>query len=254
MQDQSLFQNVGVKGGLVDRVVEEIQRVIVNGRLEPGMRLPSERELTYELGVSRTVIREAVRILMAKGLLETRPGVGTIVRQVGRDQIVQPLSLLLQSQEGGISIHHLHQVRQILEVEIAGLAALQATDEDIAGLKEIMVDIQRAADLPELFADVDADFHQALAATTHNPLLILLLDSIRDVMQEMRLRVTRHPGLHEQVTRDHACIVDRVAAKDVQGARHAMLQHLGHAWDIQQAILEQDKDRIAAGDGAAAAE
>src|SRR3990172_4915905 len=95
---KSLFRSVGIKGGLVDRVVEEIQRVIVNGHLELGMKLPPERELAEELGVSRTVIREAVRILVAKGLLETRPGVGTIVRQVNRDQIVGPLSLLLQAQ------------------------------------------------------------------------------------------------------------------------------------------------------------
>jgi GntR family transcriptional repressor for pyruvate dehydrogenase complex len=247
MQDQNLFRYVGIKGGLVDRVVGEIQRVIVDGQLEPGMKLPPERELAYELGVSRTVIREAVRILVAKGLLETRPGVGTLVRQVGRDQIVEPLSLLLQSQEGGISLDHLHQVRQILEVEIAGLAAVQATEEDIARLKQIVNRMEAAAGVPESFAALDGDFHQALARTTRNPLLVLLLDSIRDVMQAVRLRVNRHPGLYERVMRDHTQIVERVAAKDARGARQAMREHLEHARDIQHAVLQHEDDPLPTG-------
>jgi DNA-binding FadR family transcriptional regulator len=237
MNGESLFRNVGTQGGLVDRVVNEIQSVIVNGQLEPGAKLPPERELAEELGVSRTVIREAVRILVAKGLLETKPGVGTIVRQVTRDQIVEPLSLLLQTQEGGISIEHLHQVRRMLEVEIAGLAALQASEEDIADLKQVLVDMESVETGPKEFAARDSDFHQGLAKTTYNPLLIILLDSIRDLMQEVRLMVTRHPGLREQVMPDHYRILERVAARDPEGARQAMEEHLEHALRFQEELL-----------------
>lgn len=244
MNDKSLFRTVGTKGGLVDRVVGEIRRVIVNGQLEPGMRLPPERELADELGVSRTVIREAVRILVAKGLLETKPGVGTIVRQVTTDQVVEPLSLLLQTQEGGIAVEHLHQVRHILEIEIAGLAALQATEEDITELRQVLAEMELVGDVPETFAARDADFHRGLAKTTHNPLLVVLLDSIRDLMQEVRLRVTRHPGLHERVMVDHNKILERVAAKDSEGARQAMQEHLKHARDIQQAVLEHNEGGV----------
>jgi len=244
MDSESMFRNVGVPGGLVDRVVNEIQRVIVNGQLEPGMRLLPERELAEELGVSRTVVREAVRILVAKGLLETRPGVGTIVRQVTSDQIVEPLSLLLQTQEGGISIEHLHQVRHMLEVEIAGLAAVQATREDIAELKGVLDRMDLVTNIPEAFAAKDADFHQGLAKTTHNPLLIILLDSIRDLMQEVRLMVTRHPGLREEVMPDHRKILERVAARDADGARQAMEVHLEHARRFQEELLTaQAKDK-----------
>jgi DNA-binding FadR family transcriptional regulator len=237
MSDECLFRNVGIKGGLVDRVVNEIQRVIVDGQLEPDAKLPPERELAEELGVSRTVIREAIRILMAKGLLETKPGVGTIVRQVTRDQIVEPLSLLLQTQEGGVSIEHLHQVRRILEVEIAGLAALQATEEDIEELKQVLDEMESVKDIPEAFVAGDADFHQGLAATTHNPLLIVLLASIRDLMREVRLMVTQHPDLREQVMPDHRKILEQVAAQDSAGARQAMEQHLEHAWRFQEDLL-----------------
>jgi DNA-binding FadR family transcriptional regulator len=240
MSGENLFRNVGTRGGLVDRVVNEIQRVIIKGHLEPGMRMLPERELAEELGVSRTVIREAVRILVAKGLLETKPGVGTIVRQVTSEQIVEPLSLLLQSQEGGISVAHLHQVRRILEVEIAGSAALQATEEDIAGLKQVLAEMESVKDVPEAFAAGDTDFHRMLARTTYNPLLIILLDSIRDLMQEVRLMVTRHPGLREQVMPDHHKILERVAARDPEGARQAMKIHLEHARKFQEELLQAD--------------
>lgn len=240
MDNEGMFRNVGVQGGLVDRVVNEIQRVIVSGQLEPGMKLLPERELADELGVSRTVIREAVRILVAKGLLETKPGVGTIVRQVTSDQIVEPLSLLLQTQEGGISIEHLHQVRRMLEVEIAGLAALQATEDDTAKLTGILDKMEAVLDIPEAFATRDADFHRGLARTTHNPLLIILLDSIRDLMQEVRLLVTRHPDLRQKVIPDHRKILERVEAKDPAGARQAMEEHLEHARRFQEELLKAD--------------
>jgi len=233
-----MFRNVGVQGGLVDRVVNEIQRVIVGGQLEPGMKLLPERELADELGVSRTVIREAVRILVAKGLLETKPGVGTIVRQVTSDQIVEPLSLLLRTQDESISIEHLHQVRHMLEVEIAGLAALQATEDDIAELTEILDKMEAVLDIPEAFVTIDADFHRGLARTTRNPLLIILLDSIRDLMQEVRLLVTRHPDLRQKVIPDHRKILKRVAANDPKGARHAMEEHLKHARRFQEELLK----------------
>jgi GntR family transcriptional repressor for pyruvate dehydrogenase complex len=240
MDNEGMFRNVGVQGGLVDRVVNEIQRVIMSGQLEPGMKLLPERELADELGVSRTVIREAVRILVAKGLLETKPGVGTLVRQVTSDQIVEPLSLLLQAQEEGISIEHLHQVRHMLEVEIAGLAAMQATEEDIAELQTVLAEMESVTDIPESFAARDADFHRGLAKTTHNPLLIILLDSIRDLMEEVRLLVTRHPDLRKKVMPDHRRILDRVAAKDLDGARQAMEEHLEHARKFQEELLKAE--------------
>jgi GntR family transcriptional repressor for pyruvate dehydrogenase complex len=246
VDSESIFRNVGVQGGLVDRVVKEIQRVIMSGQLEPGMKLLPERELADELGVSRTVIREAVRILVAKGLLETKPGVGTIVRQVSSDQIVEPLSLLLRTQEEGISVEHLHQVRHMLEVEIAGLAALQATEDDITELTGILDKMEAVRDIPEAFVTVDADFHRGLATTTHNPLLIILLDSIRDLMREVRLLATRHPDLRQKVMPDHRKILKCVSAKDPVGARAAMEEHLEHARRFQEELLKADTQEKAA--------
>ncbi len=221
-----MFPTIGTKVRLVDRVVNEIQGLIVGGQLKPGAKLPPERELADKLGVSRTVIREAVRILVAKGLLETKPGVGTIVRHVTRDQIVEPLNLLVQIRNGGVSFEELHQVRSILEVEIAGLAASQATEADIAELEQLVAAMEATQNDTDVFAARDTDFHQALARMTYNPLLGLLLGVIRDLLEDYIALVTRHIDPARHVLPYHRQILERVAAKDVEGARQAMRAHL----------------------------
>ena len=241
MNDDSLFQTVGTKIRLVDRVVEAIRDVIVTGQLKPGMKLPAERELADELGVSRTVVREAVHILTAKGLLETRPGVGTLVREVSRDQIVEPLSLWLQTQEEGTTVQHLHQVRQILEVAISGLAAQQATETDVAELSRVLDEMEQERQSATDFAASDSTFHRELARMTHNPLLIVLMDSIGDLMREVRFGVAQYPGLEQQVLPDHRRILVRIAAGDGEGARQAMRNHLEHAASIQKEIFPDER-------------
>ena len=226
MSGDSLFATIGTKDRLVDRVVSEIQTLIVEGRLQPGTQLPPERELAEQLGVSRTVVREAVHILMAKGLLETRPGVGTIVREMTRAQVVEPISLLVKLRDGDTDFEDLHQVRSILEVEIAGLAALQATPGDISSLKQLMAEMEANVDNADTFAALDTDFHQVLANMTHNPILVLIAAVIRDLMAEYILVVTRRIEPRRQVIPYHRQIVDEVAAKDVEGARQAMRGHL----------------------------
>jgi GntR family transcriptional repressor for pyruvate dehydrogenase complex len=237
---EAMFRSVAVEGRLADRVANEIQRLIVDGQLQAGTRLPSEMELAAQLAVSRTVIREAVRILMAKGLLETHPGIGTIVREVTRDQVVEPLGHLLRVHN--VSLDHLYQVRAILEVEIAALAATQAGDEDIAALQRILGEMEAASGDPETIAELDAEFHRWLAQTTTNPLLIILLDSIRDLMQEVRLRVSTEPFVLQTILPDHRRIVECIVARDPEGARRAMRAHIDHARSIQLSVFSESSD------------
>jgi len=232
-----VFRNIGTRTPLVEQVVNEIQGLIFEKQLVPGMKLPSERELCEQLGVSRTVLREAVRMLVSKGLLETRPGVGTTVREVSSTQISEPLSLLLSSGKASISLDHIHQVRRILEVEIAEIAAMQAGEEDLAELKRILEAMEKASNERGSFAELDSQFHAALTRTTHNPLLSILIDSIQDLMLDVRLLVQEYPDLHDEVMPDHRRILDRVSARDPKGARRAMEIHLEHARRIQQEFL-----------------
>jgi GntR family transcriptional repressor for pyruvate dehydrogenase complex len=252
MNKQNPFRAVGSKERLVDRVVNEVERLIIEGELEPETRLPPERELAEQLGVSRTVVREAVHILVTKGLLETKPGVGTVVRQVTREQVVGPLDLYLRTQTAGeVSFTDLHQVRSILEVEIAGIAALQATKADIENLTQIATSMEAAQDDPTRLAARDADFHSALAKTTHNPLLIVLVDSIRDLLQEYVALVTPYLDPRQDNLRLHFNLLERVRARDAAGAREAMRENLDQMRrnsDLYSKLISQADDRKEAKD------
>jgi len=209
-----VFRTVGAKDRLVDRVVNEIQHQIMAGQFTPGMMLPPERELCEQLGVSRTVLREAVRMLVSRGLLETRPGVGTIVKAVTSDQ-----------------------VRQILEVEIIQLAAKEATEEEIQQLKSLYQRMEEAAGKPREYSILDGDFHRALAEITHNPFLVILLDAIRDAMESVRILVFNHPGLIATVNEDHRKMIELIETHDPRAAGKAMRAHLDHARKIQSEAL-----------------
>lgn len=227
MVAKSAFREIGSKDRLVDRVVDEIERLIVGGTLAPGVKLPPERDLAEQLGVSRTILREAVRILAAKGLVQTQHGIGTSVRQLTSQQVVEPLGLYLRAQGNGtISFADLHQVRSILEVEIAGLAACQATVGELARLRVIFEGMEAAQENIELLAVRDTEFHRTLARMTHNPLLIVLMDSIRDLLQEYIALVTVYLDPQEENIPLHQHLLERIEARDVEGARQAMRGNL----------------------------
>ncbi|MCU0244974.1 MAG: FadR family transcriptional regulator [Bryobacter sp.] len=231
------FRSLQSKNGLVDRVVSALEGKIIQGKLAVGTRLPPERQLAEQLGVSRTALREAVRILVSRGLLETRHGIGTTVRMPTRDQVVGPLSLLLRTGVQPVSVEHLHQVRSILEVENAGNAASAATIEDVARLRALCAEMLESFADADVFAEKDAEFHRAIAAATHNPLLSVLLDSLQDLMAEVRHLVAARPHLPERVMPTHVEVVDAIAARDAAAARDAMRRHLEIAIGLQQEAL-----------------
>jgi DNA-binding FadR family transcriptional regulator len=234
-----MFPNVGAKGRLVDRVVEAIQEQITQGTLKTGDMLPPERELCEQLGVSRTALREAVRMLVSKGLLETRPGVGTIVCQLTSNHVLEPLSILVQTSNGGITLDHLHEVRKILEVENARQAAEKASPEDIERIHVILRHMEVVQGVGEQFAALDSEFHRLIAEMTHNPLLLLLLDTMRDLISEVRAKVWQYQNLAQVVIPDHQQIAQFIAAHQADEAAQAMQDHLEHAREIQYKVLEE---------------
>lgn len=240
-----MFQNVGTKDNLVDRVVNAIQDLILDGQLQPGMRLPPEREFAERLGVSRTVLREAVRILVTKGLLDTRHGVGTVVRQVSNDQFLEPLSLLLRSYN--LSIDQLYEVRSILEVGTVRIAAVNFTPDDLADLQRIADAMESAVDDVTRFIALDDEFHVRLAVAAHNPLLELLAHSIGAIMHEVRTRVHKYTRVYNLAVPDHQEILRALAAHEADGAAAAMQRHLDNARQFQEEYIALE---LAAGRGA----
>ena len=241
MSIEQMFRSIGNKDGLVHRVVNEIQGLVLNGKLDEGTKLPPERDLAEQMGVSRTVIREAVSILAAKGLLETRHGIGTIVSRVTRDNVVEPLSILLQSMS--ITLDDLHQVRSIIEVEVAGLAAAQRGEHEVVRLKQIANEMKDHIGDAQSYARYDDEFHQRLAVMTGNPLLVVLSDALRDLMADVRLAASRQHQLVSTTLSDHLEILERVESMDIEGAREAMRSHIENARRIQELVLSKEKER-----------
>jgi GntR family transcriptional regulator, transcriptional repressor for pyruvate dehydrogenase complex len=218
-----LFEQVGREPRLSDKVADVMLQTILSRRLVVGDRLPSERELCGQFGVSRTVVREAVRALVAKGVIEVRSGSGLRVAAVDAAAVTESMSLFLRG--GTLDFEKVHEVRTLLEVHIAGLAAERATEDDITRLREVHERMEREAGEVEWAARDDLEFHRTIASGTQNDLYLLLMDSIGSALIEIR-RENLASGSAPMTLEGHGQVLDRIAARDSAGARAAMAAHL----------------------------
>jgi GntR family transcriptional regulator, transcriptional repressor for pyruvate dehydrogenase complex len=165
-------------------VVDQIQAAILDGRIQPGEKLPAERELGEMLGTSRGTLREALRVLEQKGLIEIRLGVGggAITKGPGGDQMTESLDMLIRSQT--VSLHDLAEFREGVEGTVAGLAAQRAKPADIQRLRELLQAARRCweagVDQWPDFVRVDEQMHMALARIARNPIYALILKTVHD--------------------------------------------------------------------------
>ena len=196
---------------------------ILSKRLDVGDRLPSERELGEQFGVSRTVVREAVRALVAKGVIEVRSGSGLRVAAVDAAAVSESIGLFLRG--GSLDFEKVQEVRKLLEVHLAGLAAERAGPEDIAALRAVHHRMERESGDVEAAALDDLEFHRVIARATHNELYLMLMDSIGTSLIDIR-RDNLGSGSAPATLAQHARVLDRIAAHDAQGARDAMAAHL----------------------------
>ncbi|EAX48163.1 GntR domain protein [Thermosinus carboxydivorans Nor1] len=226
-----------------EEIVEQIKQLIVEGKLQPGDKLLSERELSERLNVSRASVREAFSALEMMGIITIRPGEGSFVRQVSYEGMLEPLSFLLQVDAADVL--QLLEVRKILEVETAALAALRATPQDLEDIYRAMnsmVEQVNAGDIGDLG---DAAFHCSLARATNNMVLIKVMNTITDLMNNtfrssrQRLFLVEH--MPEALHRSHCAIYEAVAAKDAQLARARMRDHLAM---VEQAMLKLKNGKV----------
>jgi GntR family transcriptional repressor for pyruvate dehydrogenase complex len=220
---EAMFAQVAREPRLSDKVAEMMLDTILSRRLQVGDRLPSERELGEQFGVSRTVVREAVRALVAKGVIEVRSGSGLRVAAVDAAAVTESMSLYLRG--GALDFEKVHEVRALLEVHIAGVAAERATDADLARLREVHERMERERADVEAAARDDLEFHRVIAGATQNDLYLLLMDSIGAALIDIR-RENLGSGSAPMTLSQHESVLDRVAAGDADGAREAMAAHL----------------------------
>src|ERR1700691_5423733 len=198
---------------LYEQIVQQIEESVLNGTLKPADQLPAERELAQRLGVSRTAVREAVKALREKGLVEAYSGRGTFVTDGTSQAARQSFDLMIKigQQEGS---PHLAELRLILEPGIAALAAVRVKEEDLGAMREAVAVMDHAQDDPEAYIEADLDFHLALAEAAANPLILSLIDSIVGLLREQRMRIFNVVGGPQRGQNHHKRILEAVERRD----------------------------------------
>jgi GntR family transcriptional repressor for pyruvate dehydrogenase complex len=210
---------------LYEQIVQQIEESILKGELSEGSQLPAERDLAKQFGVSRTAVREAIKALQEKGLVDAFPGRGTFITNGTSNSMRRSLDRIIKSGEPN-GWAYLVEVREILEPEIAALAAVRATDQDLATLKEALDVMDNAGRDSDAYIEADLDFHLALAEAAANPIVLSLIDSIVVLLREQRLLIFRVEGGPERGQHHHRRILEAIERHDPQGARAAMQAHL----------------------------
>jgi GntR family transcriptional repressor for pyruvate dehydrogenase complex len=210
---------------LYEQIVRQIEDSILKGDLKEGEQLPPERDLALQFGVSRTAVREAVKTLREKGLVEAYPGRGTFITNGTSHSFKHTLDRMMR---GGPSegTANLTEVREILEPEIAALAAQRADEEMVSAMREAIAVMDKSRSDAEAFIEGDLDFHLALAEAAANPLILSLIDSIVGLLREQRMRTYFVQGGPERGQYHHKRILEAIEHRDPQGAREAMRAHL----------------------------
>jgi GntR family transcriptional regulator, transcriptional repressor for pyruvate dehydrogenase complex len=181
--------------------------------------------LAQQFGVSRTAVREAVKTLREKGLVEAYPGRGTFITNGTSQAIRQSLDLMIKIGQPDGSLQ-LAEVRTILEPEIAALAATRIEEQHLAMMREAIGVMESALKDPDAYIEADLDFHLALAEAAANPLILSLLDSIVGLLREQRLGIFYVEGGPERGQFHHKRILEAVEKRDAEKARAAMKEHL----------------------------
>lgn len=209
---------------LYEQIVAQIEQQILRGKLRRGDRLPTERELAEQFHVSRTVVREAVKALREKGLVQGYQGRGTFVTDGTARAARHSLGLMMKigATEGATN---LAEAREILEPEIAALAAKRATPQDLAAIHQAVATMDTTLNNADAFVEADLQFHLTLARATQNPLIPMLIDPIVGLLREERKRTFKHGGAARGQAH-HKKILDAIVRRDADAARAAMRAHL----------------------------
>jgi GntR family transcriptional repressor for pyruvate dehydrogenase complex len=215
-----------VKREAAKQAVDRLRDLILQGEFSAGERLPPERVLARELGVSRSTLREAIRALVVMNVLVARHGDGTYVSSLEPDLLAEPFELMVSLSDE--SLFDLFEVRQVIETACAGLAAERISDEELVEFDRILEHSEAARDDPEELLDRDVELHTAIVRATRNPLLIRIMSGVGALALAGRRRTMSLPGIADRSLADHARIVSALRRRSPETARAAMEAHLEH--------------------------
>lgn len=241
MTDWSHLRSTGVS--LADGLAVDLERMIRSEQLKPGDRIPAERELAELAGVSRTSVREALHDLEMRGLVDRKPGRGTIVTENDRETRAR---LALKDVARDVDIFDVMDLRIMIEPPLASLAARRANSRDIAQLVRLVEEMSRPVDAAE-FVKLDVRFHDAVARCTRNPLMLSLSDRIASLVEPSREGTVQSQARRISSIEGHRAILEAIRIGDPDEAYWAAAAHVE---SVREHIIENALAREASTDGA----
>ena len=249
--DDSLITGQGKEMKVSDKVVQRLRLLIEQSNMQVGARLPAERKLCEELGVSRSSLREAIQQLVASGVLVSKVGAGNYLQQLpanwSQNLIVEPLTNLMnQDPEYRFDVQ---EARMVLEGGTAWYAAQRATAEDLANIRQCFEQINHFQMLGDdaQSAIADAKFHLAIAEASHNLVLIQMMRGLFDLLQYNvmlgRRKVYTTPRHFEQLHDQHFQVMDAIERQDPEAARKAVCGHIEFVVQRVRLIDEEEARR-----------
>ncbi|OGK81449.1 MAG: hypothetical protein A2X53_20420 [Candidatus Rokubacteria bacterium GWA2_70_23] len=205
-------------------IVRQVKQLIAEGKLKSGDRLPPERDLAEKFVVSRTSVREALRALESRGLIEIRAGDGAFVRDISVETLIEPLALVILPHREAVG--ELFEARRLLEPAIATLAARRATPEEIAEMERILKAQGKEVAEGRTGVAQDAAFHAALAGSAHNRAISRIVNALMDLLTQSREESLQTPGRPARSHQDHLRILEAIRRRDEMAAHRAVLDHL----------------------------
>ena len=215
-----------------EEVARQIERLILK-KLQPGDKLPSERELAETLGVSRSSIRDAIRSLELMGMVEPRQGAGTIVREISSESLVNPLANAIRRKEELVA--ELLDFRLMLEPPLAARAATRVSADEIAEMEEILRRQEQKHDQGEAAVAEDSEFHYSIALASGNSVVLKVIDILMDLLRGTRERSLQLEGRPEKSLAGHRRILAALKRHDAEAAKAAMRRHIE---DVQEIVLK----------------
>ncbi|MGE4287258.1 MAG: FadR/GntR family transcriptional regulator [Salinivirgaceae bacterium] len=235
-----IFQNLGNRQTLSQKIERTIENAIREKKLLVGSKLPTEREMCEAFGVSRTALREALRRLSARGLINIQKGSGMYVSEIRIEDAINTLNLYYDLKFDNNLLSQIIEVRRIFEPEIAKLAAKNRSEENIRELDKNLVDFKKCNhDNTQLEADLDNKFHLIIAKSSGNPIMQITMEPIYSLLPRMRNYIYGNiEGEKENTIKLHSLIIEAIRKKDVDATYELMKQHLNRTQEIYDKHLK----------------
>ena len=216
-----------------EEVAKQIERIILK-KLHPGDKLPSERDLAEMLRVSRGSIRDAIRTLELLGVVETRQGAGTIVREISIESLVNPFANVLQKRKDLVT--ELLDFRKMLEPPLAARAATHASADEISEMEEILRRQEEKQNYGDATVAEDTEFHYGIALASDNSVVLKVIDVLMDLLRDTRARSLQVEGRPQKSLSGHRRILAAIKRHDAEAAKSAMRRHLE---DVEEIVLNK---------------